>query len=537
MKKTGLDIKWQDKWTVGLLILCIGLIYFIYLPVDYDFDGTVFSSYLRYALVEGGVSDVVQPHHPLYFPVNYAIYKVLNQVTGYRVLEYFHLQLFSLLFGLLTLWISYRIVTSILVKETGRRFFLLTGPIFIAVSYGTWYYAVQAEVHMPGLFFTSLGFYLLFFKPGSGAGEKDSLSRTLGASLCFAAAAGFHLANGLIAVSVLLIFLVEREPIARILRFFSFYIFFLLAGLMTLGLAGNVNLLEHFKNQLLGNDPMAGYTISYWSGGFSPAALWDSLKSIAHGLIVPASPVLSLASVILFLGLAGWVIMAVVKSKNNRVYYRLGAWMLPYFVFFSFWDHRNTEFKLQVLLPFILLVILSSAALVSQLNREKRILLGSVFLLVILGIGFINISFFLVPANDLSSNRNWLVAEAVGEATPSNTFILVGGCGSDLSIHNKIYIPYFALRRTFILDWRLGKGMSLEDIYKWIKQERSKGTPVYFFSEILRDSQALRQLLKNHNLEEREYFNFIDRLTASKGENSEEKRIPLPDGHYLVPAL
>ncbi len=111
MKKLSFkSVEWLEKFPVGIVILCIGLFYFIYLPVNYDFDGTVFSHYLRHGLVKGDLSAVHQPHHPLYIPVNYFLYKGLNTITGYNVLEYFHLQLFSLIFGMLTLWFSYKII-------------------------------------------------------------------------------------------------------------------------------------------------------------------------------------------------------------------------------------------------------------------------------------------------------------------------------------------------------------------------------------------------------------------------------------------
>jgi len=96
-----------------IILLGIGIIYLVYLPVSYDFDGTVFSHYLRYSLSKNDLNPVLQSHHLLYFPINYALYKFFYLIFGYQVLEYFHLQLFSLLFGLLSLMVIYRIFKNL----------------------------------------------------------------------------------------------------------------------------------------------------------------------------------------------------------------------------------------------------------------------------------------------------------------------------------------------------------------------------------------------------------------------------------------
>lgn len=512
------SIQWSEKWILGLMLFGIGLIYFIHLPVSYDFDGTVFSHYLRYALLKNDLAATAQPHHPLYMPVNYLIYKGLNAAVGYNVLEYFHLQLFSLCFGLLTLWVSYKIIKQM----TDRPWFHFLGTAFIAFIYGTWYYSVEAEVHMAGLFFVAAGVYLLFFKPGS----RDSLKHMALASFSFALAAGFHLTNGLIALSVLFIFIIEKKSFKKILQFFSCYLFFLLlmlAGSVS-AVTGKLDLLHFYKEQLFGKDVLAGYKISYWTG-FSFGSLWDSIKSVAHGLFVPGIPFLSFLSILLLSIAAALIIYAGIKSKN-KTYYKLGLWLLPYFIFFTFWDHGNTEFKLNVILPFSILFIVSTAVLLQNKTGFFRTGVFTFIFIILLATFLINFYFYVKPANQLQNNRSYLVAEAIGKATPPPSVIVIGGCGSDLSIHNKIYISYFARRKTFILDWMPGRGLSLDYIFALIKQEHAKGTPVYFFSEILHESKTLGQFLKNHNLEAGDYFAFIKKMDF-------KEKIPLINGYYL----
>src|SRR4030042_4397465 len=104
----------RDRKIFWMVLFFIAFIYFVYFPVSYDFDGTVFSHFLRYALAKNDLGTVIQSHHLFYFPLNFALYKILNRLSGYHVLEYFHLQLFSLLFGILTLAICFKMLKKIM---------------------------------------------------------------------------------------------------------------------------------------------------------------------------------------------------------------------------------------------------------------------------------------------------------------------------------------------------------------------------------------------------------------------------------------
>jgi len=281
---TKLTLNSLQKYWIGFAFLCVGLIYFLYLPVNYDFDGTVFSQYLRYGLVNNDSTFIHHPQHPLYMPFNYYLYKALNALTGYNVLEYFHLQLSSFIFGLLTLFFSYKILSKITVS----RFYQVSGVLLAALSYCLWYYSVEAEVHMPGLFFITAGFYLLFYKEGN----PFALSRILLTVICFVAAAGFHLTNGLIVFSIFFIFIIEKQKFSNIFKFYALYSFFLAVGLVFFGWLIKLNLLKFYLNQLKGNDPLAGYTIVY-SEKFTWSGIRESFRTISHAWVFPVSSLLA----------------------------------------------------------------------------------------------------------------------------------------------------------------------------------------------------------------------------------------------------
>jgi hypothetical protein len=134
----------------------------------------------------------------------------------------------------------------------------------------------------------------------------------------------------------------------------------------------------------------------------------------------------------------------------------------------------------------------------------------------------------ITPANDISRNPNYLAAKSVAEKTEPGSIIVIAGVGSDISLFNKIYLPYFAHRKAYILDWVLGRGTPLTGIHSQIMKERAKGTPILFFSEITYSSKTLKKLLKNHNIKEEDFFDFLELMNF-------KEMIPLRDGYYLKP--
>jgi hypothetical protein len=141
-------------------------------------------------------------------------------------------------------------------------------------------------------------------------------------------------------------------------------------------------------------------------------------------------------------------------------------------------------------------------------------------------IGVFNFYSYFLPASNIENNRSFLYAEAVGKATPPNSVITICGCGTELSMKNKIYLPYFALRRVYILDWMLGRGLTYEQVRVQIYGEMSKGAAVYFLSDALENGKALDTMLKNHNLELSGYKEFLKTLNF-------KERASVGAGYYL----
>ncbi|UCH93058.1 MAG: DUF2723 domain-containing protein [Candidatus Aminicenantes bacterium] len=508
IKIGDLPVKSRGKYILLIVLFFIGLVYFRYLPVSYDFDGTVFSQHLRYALVKSDIIPALHPHHLFYFPCNYYLYKLLHVVVGYQVLEYFHLQLFSLVFGLLTLGVVYKILNHI----TGKQFFSIIGTLLIGFSWGVWYYSVEAEVDMPGLFFIVSGIYLLFFKP-------ENTKNLVLSALLFSIAAGFHLTNGLIIFSVLLVFIYRKRSFISMLKFLSFYFLFLAVPNFIFYLVTKFNILTLFKKMMLGGeDYFAGYEISYWTP-ISFDSLFESLQSIGGSILRGWSPIITVISLLLLVSVVTVIIISARKEKDKKLYYEMLSWILPYLLFFSIWAHTNIGFKLNILLPLLILFIYS-------LSRFQSTIFKFIIVLLVIGVSVINFYFAMLPANDLETNVSYQLAEAIRNKTGDNSLVIIAGCGTDISEYCKIYVPYFARRKVLVLDWMLGKGLSLKDIHLTFT-EGSKNKSLYVLSELTYLSKAVTCLLENHHLDSEDYRRFINQFEF-------KRKIPLTGNYFLL---
>jgi len=467
--------------------IAIPLLYFIYLPVSYSFDGTVFSHMLRYSLLKQSWLDVVQIHHLVYFPLNYLVYRLLVVLFHYQVLEFFHLQLFSLFFGTATLLL----VERMLKKLNLGLWLRLAGVLTVAFSYAFWLYSVDAEVHVPGLFFVCAGMYLLLFRPARFLPLAE-------AALCFAVAAGFHLTNGLIAVTVFFILLTRRDPLQRFVEFYLSYV--AIIGLLygAYALASFRPVLTVLYDVFFSPNIYAGYKTS----AFHPAALSTfaaSLGSLKNALAVEAG-IWGWLLCIAFLTLFALAVGPGAAKDNAGFRQAMLFWFLPFFVFFTFWDTANIEFKLNSLLPLLLVAV-------TGLTRLKPVIAGISGVSLCAGLLLVNLFLGIRPQADIKNNIHYQVAAAIGRATPANAQIMIAGSFRGYG-YGKIYIPYFSGRVVIILDWILGKGRSFPEIRARLEQAARSGQPLYALAEIVEDGEVMKHLLDFHDIGAGEYFRF-----------------------------
>jgi hypothetical protein len=137
----------------------------------------------------------------------------------------------------------------------------------------------------------------------------------------------------------------------------------------------------------------------------------------------------------------------------------------------------------------------------------------------------INLFSGIKPLTDFSKNTNYQVALAIQKAVPARAQILITGNFLGYG-YGKIYIPYFALREVLILDWLLGKGHSLAEIYTQLKKNAAFGRPIYALGEIAEMSKSLKNLLDFHHIKESDYSRFSSGIRFSLAAK-------LPGGYHL----
>ncbi len=525
------------RLSLGVLFFFIFYMYFVFLPVDYNFDGTVFSNFLRYALLKNSVQPVLSPHHLLYHPFCFFTYKIIMAITGSQMLEYYFLQLVSLSFGLLTLIMLYRVFAALAVDV----FYRLSGLFLVAFSFLFWLYSVESEVHMPGFFFMVAGSYFLFFKP-----HHLELKYLGLAALLFSLSAGFHLTNGLIVFSILAFFIYKKSGLKKMIQFYSIYGLCLSLPYLVLKILTGINFFSWIKDVMTGTSAFAGYStigtqFSTWRR-LSLDSVSDSLGAVRDSILKNSadSTVLSMISIlipvfILFVSVYLFLRKSKIVSPDSSnlpskpghasqshraVLVPLFFWLVPFFIFFTFWQPGNYEFKLNTAVPLLLAGVFSFSRLPHQ--KVFKPLFVAICLTVFLG----NFSTAIEPLHHIERNGNYLLAKSIGDKTPENAIVVIAGMGKKCYLHGKIYIPYFGMREVLILDWRLGKGFTFEQIATELERKMKAGQPVYFLSEVSSLSETMRDLLRFHKLEETSFDHFLNHFPA-------RERIELVNGYSL----
>jgi hypothetical protein len=476
-----------SRFLLAAVFFSITIFYLSFLPVAYSFDGTVFSHFLRFALVTDNWLQVTQIHHVLYFPLNYLVYRSLQNVFQYRVLEFFHLQLFSMFFGVMTLVL----VERMLKKLDWRLTLRLLAVMIVAFSYSFWLYALDAEPHIPGVFFVVAGLYWLVFK------ETGKHSPVV-AALCFVFAGGFHLTNGLMVGTVCFYLIYRRASWRRHARFYLAYIAFTLLVYGGYAAVSHKPVFRIVYNMFFGADIYSGYHTSFvnplrWS------TIVLSFAALKNALVAQAG-IWSWLILSGFLALLAMASRRPAAAPERAFQSAMLFWFAPYFLFFTFWSSANIEFKIHALVPLLLIAMTS-------LSRLKPLAAHTIGAGLACGLLLVNLFSAIRPMADIRQNTNYQVAVAMRKATPAGAQILITGNFHGYG-YGKIYIPYFAMREVWILDWLLGKGHALPDVLAWLKKNAASGKAVYALGEIAGSGKAMASLLIFHHVKESDYSRF-----------------------------
>ncbi|HNX97379.1 MAG TPA: hypothetical protein PKK12_06840, partial [Candidatus Aminicenantes bacterium] len=495
----------KENSYLAFMLVGVGLVYFSLFPVCYNYDGTVFAQFLRYALLRHDVLAVTQLHHLFYFPLAYGSYRGLEALTGYHVLEYFHLQLLSLFFALGSFWLVHRMLKRLVADPVVR----LLGVLWVAGLFQFWLMGVESEVHMAAFFFATACVHRLGF-----AGERRLDPLLAGA--CAALAAGFHLAQGLLVLVGLVWLCWKRKGWRLVLSFLLGFGLILVPAFLLVAWRQGLPILQWLHAIVSPSASLGGTEAIPWSSP-SLAALKTSLEASAASLVTAPTPGWAELA---WLVLGFLVVLALRGSRRSGPPWLTGLlalWLTPFFVFFTLNNTGVGEFKLPVIVPLVLAALAGVAALRRGLARAVA-LTGAAGLLLVNG--FVGIA----PLTRWQNNLDWQRAQAIEAATPPGSVVVISGSFRGYGM-GKIYIPYFSLRKAIILDWRI-RDRSLEPARAEIARELAAGHPVFFHSDTAEGSPAMAEVRAKHGLSAAEVLHFL-------AEWSLGPLIPLPGGHAL----
>jgi hypothetical protein len=270
----------------------------------------------------------------------------------------------------------------------------------------------------------------------------------------------------------------------------------------TYALISHKPVLRIFYNVFFAPNIYTGYRTTSFRPLTFPAVI-SSCASLKHALVIEAG-IWSWVVCAGFLVILGMAFVHADTSEIKTFKRAMLLWFTPFFLFFTFWDTANIEFKIHALVPLLLIAITS-------LRKLKPVVIYVFGTSLIGGLLLINLFSGILPETDLNKNINYQVALAIKNITPTRAQILITGNFLGYG-YGKIYIPYFALREVLILDWLLGKGHSLPEIYVQLKKNAASGRPVYALGEIAEMDNSMKNLLKFHHIKESEYSQFNSRI-------------------------
>lgn len=494
-------------WLDTLLLTALAGSFFIgHLSFQYNFDGTVFAFRVEKAVVAGGVWELFHPRHLLYEPLGYLVYKSAYLLgTGLRSIIW--LEMLDALFGALAVALFHRLMLGICCD----RVISAGACMCLAFSFGFWFFSVEPEVYVPGVFFLLLCFWLLLWCIKSGRGRVFS-AVVLGAASALSAAN--HVVNGLFIIVIffgLLLYLPgrgdsggDKKGINLFAAISAVLVFSVILGVLYYVVAANSGLAQETgaARWFLGlADPRTpyGYTKSYWFFNARAPGYWlEGMKSLvlaagSHLLVKGTllKCVYYASIVIIFFMCFLYIIrLILLRGREKGVQPLLWLWFAPYALFSMAWEPRNFEIKLFLLAPFYMLLF---SGLKDQGGKGRALRFVP---LILAGLLFVfNYFGSILPGSDKSSNLDLSRAEFIMENTEPEAVVCLAGVSRGYNI-GKIYIPYFSGRRTFVMDWMIQRMISDKGTLALDVRPGS-----YVLEELVKSGPALEELASNHGLE------------------------------------
>jgi hypothetical protein len=119
----------------------------------------------------------------------------------------------------------------------------------------------------------------------------------------------------------------------------------------------------------------------------------------------------------------------------------------------------------------------------------------------------------VLPDSRIENNIQHAKSLFIKDHTEPNDLVIHRGTGEN--IVQKVYLPYFGMRKELILDFLISNAnFSQETIVQYLHWELSEiwqsGGQVFVISDVLEDSPSMRQFLENRQLPANFFLNYFN---------------------------
>ncbi len=490
----------------GFILFAGVLLFYLALPCrQYNFDGLVFSIFIRHSLHVQPHPDLLHNEHILYGPLGYLLCWPLVRLGFFPDVRAI-LTLAGSLAGAGACAALFRALRSLGVRD------LLALPLALtmALSSTFWLYSTDAEVYI----FSAL--VMLLAVPTCAQLLRDEATpreRVL-SGLLPGVALGFHLANVLYlpAFAYCQVAAGLRKGMRALISSLAVAAGAILVPFIAKALLfrANSGILEGF---LAVFRRRSDADTSYWGW----PDFWLEAKTLLGAALQPVAPgygvaaLLTRAILLLVLLAALWRMPRLLREER-RVTVWLWTWLLPYFVFFSVWNVGDVEFTLFQIPPLLLLVGLAARDWARE-PRRLWVAAATTWTLALL-LGVVNTFSTFMPLADERRNRDLAIARYVLESTRPDDLVVISG--RDEEVNLKAYLPYYSGRETLILDFWYNRLQYTNEtaearVMGKLREVSGRGGAIYASSVVLTNHAVQSDFERLHQLPE----GYLARLFAA----------------------
>jgi hypothetical protein len=362
-----------NKKRVTFLALLFALFMWLLRSVNFHPDGLDYAHSVKIG------AGLFHPHHILYSPIAFLIYKIIP-VTPISAC-----QIEQLIFSSLLFYVSWRTGSRLLGNVKNG----LLATLLLVSSRGVLQYTTGLEVYLPALTATTFLINELTKK------RKSQIKITLFLSMSIL----LHQTNVLLII-----------PLFFLLNFRRYFITTASSGLIVILIylvsSGSDNLLDYIFRYANADIPVWGSFTHFNIDGISSlgANLWRAIIPLP----VAIEFVFGMITIVLLLLLA----ILVFRKQNNQLLRFSGIWLFSYLLFVLWWLPTDQDFMVATLAPLWLITILTW-----NKNREK--ISPKFIIIVIVLFAVVNIGKTVLPNHILHSDA-FYEAKSLHKNTPAD---------------------------------------------------------------------------------------------------------------------